>query len=217
MQHDNVEVPSFQPLDRAFYERTPQRVARDLLGKALVRHLGGGWVGGLIVETEAYLSQRDPASHSHKGMSPRNRSMFAPAGTLYVYTIHAKFCLNAVTEQEGVGSAVLLRALEPIWGVTQMQRNRNKQALRELCRGPAMLCQALQVTTASDGTDLCTDKDLLIADLTLRSQFRVLSSPRIGISRAQAKKLRFFVDGNQFVSGRARDHRQPNRHRLLGP
>ena len=125
-------------------------VARELLGKVLLRKLRGQWLGGRIVETEAYLAAGDPASHSAAGKKRSNAAMFGPPGTLYVYPIHARFCMNAVTEKEGTGSAILIRAIEPIWGMERMHEHRGTDDPRRLTRGPAMLCQALQVDRALD-------------------------------------------------------------------
>jgi DNA-3-methyladenine glycosylase len=98
---------------RRFFLRSPAEVARDLIGCELIRHDSEGPAGGIIVETEAYLAQGDPASHSHRGLTPRNRSMFGKPGLVYVYTIHSRYCFNMVTEGTEIGSAVLVRALEP--------------------------------------------------------------------------------------------------------
>ena len=129
-------------------------VARDLLGMSLLRKINSRWIGGRIVETEAYLSNDDLASHSVRGQTPSNASMFGPPGTLYVYPIHAKYCLNAVTQPTGTGSAVLIRALEPIWGIKHMRRHRQTDDVARLTRGPAMLCQALDVDRSLDLADL---------------------------------------------------------------
>lgn len=209
-----MKVPT-RPLPRRFYQASPDVVAARLLGKALVRRLGDQLVGGLIVETEAYLGAEDAASHSARGESKRNRSMFGQAGTLYVYSIHAKYCLNAVTEEIGVGSAVLIRAFEPVWAIELMQQSRGKTDLRSLARGPAMLCQALRVGRGEDGLDLCNANDVWVAETGLTIGDRISRGPRIGISQAAELPLRFFVDGNRYVSGRAKDHRQPVRDSLL--
>jgi DNA-3-methyladenine glycosylase len=182
------------------------QVARELLGKALLRKTGGAWVGGLIVETEAYLPAGDLASHSARGKTPGNASMFGPPGTLYVYPIHAKHCLNAVTEEEGIGSAVLIRALEPIWGIERMQSQRGLNDLRRLTSGPAMLCQALRVDRSDDGTDLVRNRGIRIATLLEPAPIEIHCSPRIGISKAVDHPCRFFIRHNRYVSGRLRDH-----------
>jgi DNA-3-methyladenine glycosylase len=211
------QTPRTQPLDRSFYGRPPAEVARALLGQCLVRSSGRQRWGGIIVETEAYLSRNDPASHSHRGPRPKNRSMFAQPGTLYVYAIHAKYCLNAVTEQAGRGSAVLVRALEPLWGLDQMQDRRPGHPPRDWCRGPARLCQALAVDKSLDGIDLCHGQQLWIEAGITADHFRVTRTPRIGIRLAAERRLRFFIDGNRFVSGRASDHRSPKRQSLVPP
>ncbi|MEM1070647.1 MAG: DNA-3-methyladenine glycosylase [Planctomycetota bacterium] len=196
-------------LPREFYNRQTDVVARDLLGKALIRRWNDQWLGGWIVETEAYLPCDDASSHSHRGRTASNAAMFMKPGTLYVYPIHAKYCLNAVTECEGRGSAVLIRAIEPVWGVDHIAQHRKLNDPRRWTRGPAMLCQALAVDRKLDQIDLVTDENITIVsgvEIT-----RVTTSPRIGISTATDLPLRFFVDGNRFVSGRAGDHRaRPN-------
>ena len=161
--------------------------------------MDGRWVGGLIVETEAYLHHRDPASHSWRGLTASNRSMFAGPGTLYVYPIHAKYCLNAVTQAEGEGTAVLIRAIEPTWGREEMQRRRGMEELRRLTRGPAMLCQALGINRDDDGRSLLNDPGIGIYEGTDQVR-RVMATRRIGISRAVRRKLRFIDPDSTFLS-----------------
>ena len=129
--------------------------------------------------------------------------MFARAGTLYVYSIHAKYCLNVSTEVEGTGSAVLIRAIEPIWGLDAMRAARGQDSLRRLTRGPAMLCQALGITTEHDGIDLVSCRWLGIYAISSRrrangpialGQTRVGVSGRIGLGRAAEMPLRFFEE-----------------------
>ena len=194
-------------LPREFFARPTAEVARELLGKKLLRYIDDQWVGGFIVETEAYLADDDPASHSARGETPGNAAMFDQPGTLYVYPIHAKYCLNAVTERQGIGCAVLIRAIEPSAGINIMAANRGHDELRRLTRGPAMLCQALAVDRRQDGIDLISSNTVVIADGRTHSPAAVTSTPRIGISTATDLPLRFFVDGNRFVSGRTSDHR----------
>jgi DNA-3-methyladenine glycosylase len=142
------------PLSRAFYARCPIVVARDLVGKQLVRDIGGELSIGHIVEVEAYLSSRDKACHASRGLTRRNATMFGPAGHAYVYMIHARWCLNAVTEDVGRGSAVLIRAIQPLVGIDEMRRRRSVDRLLDIARGPARLCQAIDVTKHYDGWDL---------------------------------------------------------------
>ena len=196
-----------QPLPREFYSRHPAIVARELLGKRLIRASDNGTlVIGRIVETEAYLSSRDPACHANRGMTRRNATMFGPAGHAYVYMIHAKWLLNAVTEDVGQGSAVLIRAIEPLAGIELMQARRSTEILFDLARGPARLCQALDVTKRHDGWDLTRGEELWIAaDPAINgTPQKVIRSGRIGISAAQHRLLRFYVAGNRYVSGRRR-------------
>src|SRR5688572_892814 len=118
-----------------FYARSPAVVAPELLGKRLMRETSAGVWGGIVVEVEAYLSCRDAACHASRGMTPRNRSMFGPPGRAYVYTIHTRWLLNAVTEAEGTPSAVLIRAIEPLVGIDLMQQRRRTDVVRDLARG----------------------------------------------------------------------------------
>lgn len=203
-------------MPESFYLPPPYDVAAALLGCALVRRTGDTLVGGLIVETEAYLGEGDPAAHSHRGPTPRNESMFGPAGMLYVYTIHAKYCLNAVTEPAGRGSAVLIRALEPVWGLDAMRLRRGRDELRKLCRGPAMLCQSLDVDLRLDGVSLCDTEAIWVEAFPQELEFATNATPRIGIRHAAELPLRFFVDGNRYVSGLARDHTRRPTESLLG-
>lgn len=190
-----------QPLPRSFYARPAPQVARDLLGKSLVRVTEqGDLLGGKIVETEAYLATDDPASHSFRGPTRRNQSMFGPPGTLYVYTIHAKYCMNISTEAVGVGSAVLIRAVEPLWGIGPMSVARGQSDPRKLTSGPAMLCQALGVTTADDGLDLVTLPWLRVLQGVAVEPSDVQSGPRIGIRQGQELPLRFRVIATRFAS-----------------
>lgn len=158
------------------------------------------------METEAYLSQADAASHSARGKTASNAAMFGPPGTLYVYPIHARHCMNVVTEAEGTGSAVLIRAIEPVWGAERMMQHRGTEQLRRIARGPAMLCQSLQVDRELDAVDLLSHREILVADGRIAG-LQITATPRIGISSAKELKLRYLVDGNWFVSGRASDHR----------
>jgi DNA-3-methyladenine glycosylase len=156
------------------------------------------------VEVEAYLSRRDPACHASRGMTRRNATMFGPAGRAYVYMIHSRWCLNAVTESEGIGSAVLIRALEPLEGIELMQSRRGVERQVDLARGPARLCEALDVTKRYDGWDLTAGRELWIAaDPSLNAApLRIVRSGRIGISSARNRLLRFYVAGSPHVSGR---------------
>jgi DNA-3-methyladenine glycosylase len=195
-------VPSC-PLPREFYDRDPIAVARELLGKRLVRRSDAGLCIGRIVEAEAYLAERDSACHASRGKNRKNATMFGPPGHAYVYVIHARHCLNFVTEPEGRPSAILLRAIEPLAGIELMQQRRGTERVLDLARGPARLCEALAIDRRHDGVDLTLGVDLWIAndpDVDAAS-LRIARSPRIGVTSAHGRLLRFFLPGNPFVSG----------------
>lgn len=184
----------------SFYARPTAQVAKDLIGMTFLHRLEGNWIGGVIVETEAYLAADDAASHSARGLTKSNKAMFGRPGLLYVYPIHARYCLNFVTESEGIGTAVLIRAIEPVWGIEQMEAGRGQTDIRRLTRGPAMLCEALGVDRSHDGTDLIADKDFRVGQRTVQRQPAILASKRIGISKAVDRLLRFTAKGSRFLS-----------------
>jgi DNA-3-methyladenine glycosylase len=200
-----------RPLPRSFYDRPVREVARDLLGKRLIRRTRGAQLSGLIVEVEAYLGPVDSASHSYRGMTPRNRAMFGPPGHAYVYSIHSRYCLNAVTEGRGAPTAVLIRALEPLEGREWMWRRRGCPQELDIARGPARICEALAIDRGLDGWDLTRTQRLWItaADARQIHQDQIAVSPRIGVTSAQDQLLRFFVDGSRFVSGPNKLHSRP--------
>jgi DNA-3-methyladenine glycosylase len=191
-------------LPRSFYTRSALLVAQDLLGKILVRKIGKTILSGKIVEVEAYLGAKDPASHAYRGKTKRNEVMFREGGYLYVYfTYGMHFCANVVTGRQDVGEAVLIRALEPITGIEVMKRNRGLAksvgATHALTNGPAKLCQALGIERRDNGTDLLGAEIYLIAGEPIPKS-NIGASTRIGISRGKEKKWRFFVKGNKWVS-----------------
>ena len=179
-------------LPRSFYDRDTALVARELLGKWLVREDTGVRRIGKIVETEAYLGEHDLAAHSAKGRTARTEIMFGPPGHAYVYFVYGMhFCLNVVTEPAGHASAVLLRALEPV------------ENLEGRTCGPGLLCRALQIDKRFNGHDLLSD-ELFIAEPAAAERLVVARSPRIGVAYARhwaRRHLRFYINGNPFVSG----------------
>jgi DNA-3-methyladenine glycosylase len=189
-----------RPLSRRFFARPSPVLARDLLGRVLVRRLDGQVLSARIVETEAY-QQDDPASHSFAGRTARNEVMFGPAGFLYVYfTYGMHFCMNVVTGRPGTGSAVLLRAAEPLTGEAVMVRRRGVSSKRLLCSGPARLTQAFGVTREQNGEDLVDGGELWIAAGRPMPDEAVAVGPRIGIRLAADVPWRFLVLGSPFVS-----------------
>ena len=187
-------------LSADFYARDVTTVARELIGAEMCRRSRDGLTVGRIVETEAYLSKGDSAAHSFSGINRKNASMFGPPGHAYVYTIHARQCVNVVTEKQGVGSAVLIRAVEPIAGLTLMEQRRRTVKPRDLCRGPARLCEAFDIGRAFDGWSLVSGRRLWLIEAD-GDNTSVLSSVRIGVTSAEDLRLRFFEADNPFVSG----------------
>jgi len=172
-----------------------------LIGLVFVRDSAQGRTAGKIVEVEAYLSKGDPASHAHRGETSRNASMFLSPFRAYVYRIYGtSFCVNVSSSEAGVGEAILIRALEPLFGLPLMMQRRGTPALRDLCRGPGRLCNALEIDRSLDGIDLLTSPALWIADGGLKSG-TVRKSKRIGITKAAERHLRFYEAGSPYLSG----------------
>ncbi len=188
-----------EPLPIDFYlNGDTTSIARDLLGKILIHETDKGIVGGIIVETEAYLGQNDPASHAYRGLTRRNSSMFGPPGTSYVYISYGvHHCFNVVCQPSGIGEAVLIRALEPLMGLEIMESNRKGVAKEQLTNGPGKLCQALGIDLRLNGHDL-TQRPLFL--LPGPSPYAIGNSPRIGISVGRELPLRFYIKGNRYVS-----------------
>ena len=190
-----------RPLARSFYARPSLVVARALLGRDLVRSLPDGTtLRARLVECEAYR-QDDPASHSFKGLTERTEVMFGPPGHLYVYVSYGMhFCMNVVTGRNGEGSAVLLRAAEPLEGLELMSELRGLTDPRLFLAGPGRLCQGLGITRAHDGTDLVIGYDLCIERGRPVLDGDVVSGPRVGLTVAREHPWRFTVRGSRFVS-----------------
>jgi DNA-3-methyladenine glycosylase len=203
-------------LDRAFFSRDPRRVARELLGKVLVRQEDarqGARLTARIVEVEAYLGEKDPAAHAAAGRTARTSVLFGPPGHAYVYFIYGNhYCLNVTCEPEGRAGCVLFRALEPLSGMEEMAQARGFEVhgpkdLVKLTSGPGRLCEAFAITRARDNAcDLTSAaSSLFIGELIGEDAYRarrIRTTPRIGITKAVDKPLRYLLDGNPFVSGR---------------
>ena len=197
----------FHPLSQSFFRRPAETVARGLLGRYLVRELDGERLALRLVETEAYLGAPDRASHAWADRrTARNESLYLPGGHAYVYFIYGMhYCLNAVTGEAGVGSAVLLRAGEPVAGEERMRQNRRLAAKTrpgDLAGGPGKICQALAIGRELDGV-LLDQPPLYIARGEPVAESEVVASPRIGVDyagEAAEWPLRFSVRGNPHVS-----------------
>lgn len=194
-------------LSRDFYGRDTIRVAKELLGKVLVRETTAGRLAVRIVETEAYCGPHDLACHASKGRTGRNGVMFGEPGRAYVYFIYGMYyCLNLVTERDGYPAAVLVRAGEPLEGVDAMWTLRKKaKKIEDLTSGPGRLCMALGIDRALNGADVCKKGPVYVEDRE-DAVFEVVSCKRIGVDYAgeyKDKPWRFYVKGSPFVSLRA--------------
>jgi DNA-3-methyladenine glycosylase len=202
-------MKQFVALPRSFYEPSAKVIAPGLLGHWLIRSTPAGPCGGAIVETEAYLLD-DPACHASRGLTRRNRVMFGEPGHAYVYFIYGNhYCVNAVCRPAGEAEAVLIRAVDAGFGEEIMRRQRQVVETRMLTNGPGKLCEAMDIDRKLDGIDLCdTNSPLFIAENPGVKGFRkrcgpVVTTTRIGITRAAALLLRFYLDGSVFVSRRS--------------
>ncbi|MCS7027341.1 MAG: DNA-3-methyladenine glycosylase [Bacteroidia bacterium] len=167
-------------------------LAKELLGKILVSVQDGTVTAGRIIETEAYL-HNDPACHAFMNKkTKRNAAMFMSAGNSYVYLIYGMhYCFNVVSGQEGVGEAVLIRALEPLYGIEIMQKRRNTTKIEQLCSGPSKLCQAMGIDMSHNMLSLCSDK-LYILDAEVQNR-NIISTTRIGITKGTELPYRFLL------------------------
>ncbi len=201
-----VDLNKHIKLTSNFYNRNTKQLAKDLLGKIHVRNFSNKLLAGRIVETEAYLCKNDEASHSFRGKSTRNKVMFSSSGLLYVYQIYGiHFCCNVVSGIIDEGSAVLIRAIEPIENIETMSLNRfgdkplNHKNLVNLTNGPAKLCQALAINLSDNGVNLLGDK-IYILDSPHISKNNIVQTTRIGITKSKELPLRFYIKDNPFVS-----------------
>jgi DNA-3-methyladenine glycosylase len=201
-------------LKRAFFNRDPRIVSRNLLGKLIIRKEGRKILAGRIVEVEAYLGADDAAAHAAAGRTARNEVLFGPPGHAYIYFIYGvHYCLNISCLSEGDAGCVLIRALEPVQGIEAMAEARGLRSreldfssvrnLRAIASGPGKLCEALQITRLRDnGKDmLSSSSDLVVTDDGYRAK-KVSITPRIGITKSAAMPLRYLIEGNAFVSGK---------------
>ncbi|MFZ3171672.1 MAG: DNA-3-methyladenine glycosylase [Carboxydocellales bacterium] len=196
-------------LSHSFYARSAVIVAKDLLGCYIVHDCPqGGRTMGRVIETEAYLSQDDPACHAARGMTTRNKVMFGPSGKAYIYfTYGMHYCFNVVTAGEGIPEAVLIRALEPLEGLEQMANHRGKSKPKEFCSGPAKLVQAMGIKLEENASDLVTGpirfyrkSEAFGEGLEELEELEVVTTSRIGISAGENLPLRFYIAGSPWIS-----------------
>ena len=181
-------------LPRRFYINDTKQVARDLLGKKLVRKIGRHVLSGIIIETEAYKGKNDPASHAARKKTERNKIMFDEAGHAYVYfTYGMHYCFNVVAKKENDESgAVLVRAIQPQQGIKQMIKNRKTDVISNLANGPGKLTQAMQITLKEYNLDLTKNTSLFIIDG--KNPSKIIAKPRIGIKEGTDKLWNFSCD-----------------------
>jgi DNA-3-methyladenine glycosylase len=194
-----IDSDNYKILNRGFYSRDTAIVAKELIGKLLVKKYQDLQISGIITETEAYYGETDPASHAFRGRTPRTEIMFGKAGLAYIYFCYGMYyMLNVVTEREEIPGAVLIRALLPISGTDIMSMRRNTRDIKKLANGPGKITIALCIDINDNGKDLTYTRNLP-GDLTIHNlgiapcSNNILQTPRIGISTAKEKHLRFVL------------------------
>lgn len=192
----------YKPLPRKFYLHDSLTVAKNLLGKILVKRTGDILMAGKIVETEAYMGDLDPGSHAYKKFTERNKIMYDTGGLVYIYFIYGNyFCFNVVCERKGIANAVLIRAAEPLEGISQMEARRGIVKNKfELTNGPAKLCLAMNIDKKLYGKDLTVSEDIFISKPNMKESFDILTSKRIGLSKGADLPYRFFIKDNPYVT-----------------
>jgi len=186
-----------------FFDRDPRRVARDLLGKLVVRHSGRQTLIARVVETEAYLGKNDPAAHSSSGRTPRNDVIFGPPGHAYIYFIYGNhYCLNVSCLPDGEAGGVLFRAVEPVTGIAAMAKARGlpASASPRLTNGPGKLTEALGITRTENGVNLTDPTQSLYLAEDDFPKPKIMTTTRVGITKAAELKLRYLIPDNSFVS-----------------
>jgi DNA-3-methyladenine glycosylase len=183
-------------LKKPFYQRDTCTVAKELLGKKLVRVINGHILAGIIVETEAYGHANDSASHAYRTQTNRNAPMFGQVGCVYVYFVYGNhFCFNIVVKADDApAGAVLIRALVPTDGIALMQQHRTKNDLRILTNGPGKLTQALNIHKTHNFVDLTQQGQIFVIDQPAIDASKIIQTPRIGISSGKDKYWRFLID-----------------------
>jgi DNA-3-methyladenine glycosylase len=193
-------------LPKIFYSRNVLTVAKELLGKIFVKNVDNQLYAGKIVEVEAYDGSVDEAAHSFSGLTKRNEIMFKEGGYLYVYfTYGVHFCCNVVTGKKGEGKAVLLRGIEPLEGIKLMALNRfgrkniTEKEKRNLTSGPGKTCRAFSIIGIHNGMDLTGDKIFILNNDKIKKN-KIITTPRIGITKSTNLPWRFYIKNNPFVS-----------------
>ncbi len=185
----------------SFFARPTLEVVEDLIGMVLVRKSAEGNITGIIVEAEAYRGEDDPASFAYRGRTKRSEMLYGPAGIAFVYiTYGIHFMLNVITEKENYPAAVLIRAVEPLDGISLMKQRRGRSDLLNLCSGPAKLCQAFAIDLSLNGISMFSLKSPLYIEEGSKNKREMVWRPRIGIREGKERMWRVYQKGNPFVS-----------------
>jgi len=185
-------------LRNEFFRRNPKIVAIELLGKILLRKVDNKTLEGMIVETEAYFGEDDPASRAYHGKKNYNKEMWEEPGKIFIYNVHNNWMFNIVSHEEDKVGAVLIRALHPLSGIEEMMKNRKVKDMRELTNGPGKLTKAFKIDQSFNGKFLSPRNFLYIVERGIKVEFE--SSHRIGVKKDLKEKLRFYVVNDEFVS-----------------
>lgn len=192
----------YVPIKRSFFLQNTIIVAKELLGKIIVKKIGkNALLTGKIVETEAYIGEHDPACHAYQKLSGRSSVLYEDGGTIYVYFIYGNYyCFNVVTEKEGIGSAVLIRAIEPLDGIEIMKENRpGIKRIYDLTNGPSKFCIAFDIDKKFNNIKLSED-GIYISEPLHKEKFEIRTSKRIGIVKGADFPYRFFIKDNPYVT-----------------
>jgi DNA-3-methyladenine glycosylase len=193
-------VPNQKILPKHFYERDPEIVAKELLGKKLIRKIGSSNLEGTIVETEAYYGLTDPSSRAFLGKKKYNRAMWQEPGKAFIYNVHKYWMFNVIAHEPNRVGAVLVRAIEPTSGINIMKRNRPVNKLESLTNGPGKLTLALQIDKSLNGLPVTSKESQVIITEGSKTPTKIGSSGRIGVKKDLERDLRFYVEDNKFIS-----------------
>jgi DNA-3-methyladenine glycosylase len=194
-------INEYKSLPEKFYLRDTLTVARELLGKVIIKREGKKILAGKIVETEAYIGEHDPACHAYQKFTERSSVLYEKGGTIYVYFVYGNYyCFNIVTERKGTGNAVLIRAVEPIKGIEIMKIRRQKaKNIYELTNGPSKFCLAFDIDRKDNRKDI-TGKEIFVSNPLVKEDFKISTSKRIGLKVGMDFPYRFFIKNNLFVT-----------------
>ncbi|MCK5627547.1 DNA-3-methyladenine glycosylase [Candidatus Bathyarchaeota archaeon] len=184
---------------RIFFQRDPENVALDLLGTKLVRKFDLQIFEGMIVETEAYYGEKDPASRAYNGLKFYNKAMWSLPGNLFIYNVHKYWMFNIVAHYPNEVGAVLIRAVEPLTGIEEMMKNRQIDDIYQLTKGPGKLTIAFNIDNSLNEIDITSEKSR-IHIVKYKTDFKIASSKRIGVKKDLKRNMRFFIDSNRYVS-----------------